>query len=426
MKNKLYILIWLFALFTFFSETALSNVRRKQPTASVSAASVERLEREAKDFGSQWNYEAVEKAARLYAQTAEHRIQSKQFKEASVCLREAARLNTILNEKETALLLLNQSLEISRRNKDRDEQAKTLSALSILAFDEGSIEKSKSYFSEALVLTKKTNEPSARAEALFSAGEYYFYQKKLPEALALFDRSLEQWQKADDAEGEAKCLLEMGYALIEQNEFGGVFEKFERSLKKWQEINNQRGQALAYTALGLAYNMTDRKQEALKFYDRAVQMFPEKIDYFDKAVLFNGIGSIYEDYGQWDISLDYRKKAFESYKKANHRFGQLATLPSLVTLCFLVEDTDAALRFSKEAEILSKELNAPYYLAKVQKNLGDHYLKTNAAQKSLNYFQQSLVFFENNDFKREIALVSSGLGQIYASQNQTPVARKYF
>jgi CHAT domain-containing protein len=426
MKNKFYILIWLFLLFTVFSETNLSKVRQKQAAYSVSAESVERLEREAKDSGSQWNYEAVEKAARLYAQTAEQWKLLEQFERASICLREAARLNSILNEKETALLLLNQSLEISRRNKNRDEQIKALSALSIMAFDEGSIKKSKSYFSEALRLAEKTNQPSARAEALFSAGEFYFYQKKLTEALGLFEQSLEQWQKAGDPEGEAKCLLEIGYALIEQNEFDQVFEKFERSLKKWRETNNRRGQALAYTALGLAYNMTDRKQEALKFYNRAVQIFPGKIDYFDKAVLFNGIGSIYEDYGQWDISLDYRKKAFEAYQKANHRFGQLATLPSLITLCFLIEDADAALQFSRAAETLSTELNAPYYLAKVQKNLGDHYLKTNAPQKSLIYFQQSLDFFKTNDFKREIALVSSGLGQIHASQNQNPVARKYF
>ena len=103
----------------------------------------------------------------------------------------------------------------------------------------------------------------------------------------------------------------------------------------------------------------------------------------------------------------------------------MATLPSLAILSNLIGENENALTFSKQAESLAVQLNAPYYLAIIRKNLGYFFLESNEYEKAFKNFQFSLDYFKKSDFKREIALINNKLGELYIKQNKPEKAEVY-
>ncbi len=397
-----------------------------EQNAAAAEQNARRTEAEARRFSLEWNHPATDRAVELYLESFDAWSGLGNFGKAVFCLRKTGQLKILLGEKYEAEKVFKKALALSNKHKIVDEKIKILSALSLLASDEGRINESENYLSEALNSKTQTTDPSAHAAALASAGEFHLYRKNPALAVEYFEQSLAEWQKTAELEGEANTLLLAGYAFIEQENFGAGIKKMQAALEKWREAGNLRGQALTFTGLGLAHLLTNEKQKALDFYKQAERMFPPDLDYFEKAVLSNGIGAIYEDYGERELSLDYRQKALELYGKSGNLYGQLATLPSLAVLSSLTGEKEKALDYAKQATQLAEDLNAPYYLAIIRKELGNFYLEAEDFPNALGNYQKALAHFEQTGFRREVALIKNKLGELFLLQNRRDKARSLF
>ncbi len=170
----------------------------------------------------------------------------------------------------------------------------------------------------------------------------------------------------------------------------------------------------------------NEKQKALATLLKAEPLFPEDVDFAEKASLFNSIGHIYEDYEEWQLSLNYREKAFNLYKKENHLYGQLATLPSLGKLSYSNGDILSAVKYFEEGEALAKQLKDDFYLAIVKNYSGDFYFLSGDYQKAQINYEESLKLFKENVHQKFISRTLNNLGQIFEKQNQPEKARKNF
>ncbi len=386
---------------------------------------IEVLESDAQRDAKKWDKSSIGNALDNYLRAAHAWIEIGVPEKSTECYRRASKLHIMLSEKGAALVVLKKALEIAKRSRSRSEEANTLSKLAVLEFENGSTKNSAIYLNKAVALIDGRVDAATKADVFLNAGEVHFYRKELKPALEFFLKSLELYQNNQDSEGEAQALLFIGYVQLEQDNFSEVIRYFQESIKKWERVGSHRGLAISYAGLGLAYNLTNKKQSALDHYKKSEMFFPNGIDYFDQAIVANGLGSIYEEYGELELSLNYRTKALAFYEKANNQVGRLATFPSLIKINFLLGNAKLALEQANQAQEIAHSLSADYYLATIRKDLGNYYSKIDK-EKAFVYFEEALRYFRKNGFQRESAFVLSKLGQINAMQNASEKAKENF
>lgn len=395
-------------------------------SSSASSDELTRRENEAQTPGLEWNRESIKKAIEIRLKTTEKWIEQNSPQKAAECLREAARLQQILGEKDKAEQTLKNALDVVRDKQHFGEESRIYSDLSVLALENGQTDESRVFFEKALSLAAQSNDIYAQAAAFFSAGEFYYFRNEAKNSRDSYKKSIDLWREAQNSQGEAKSLLSLGYLYLKQSDYDLGLETLNSALTKYREANDSRGEALTLKAIGLASNIMDEKQKALENLHRAERLFPEDLDYAEKASLYNSIGHVYEDYEEWQISLNYREKAFDLYKKEKHLYGQLATLPSLGKLSYSNGDSPSAVKYFEEGEALAKQLKNDFYLAHIKNYSGDFYFLSGDFQKAQTNYEESLKLFKPDIQQKFISRTLNNLGQIFAKQNQLEKARGNF
>lgn len=411
---------------SFFAGVADAQSRRAVKIDRTDSAP-RNLEAEARLVSREWNLPAIEKAVKLYESAAALYAKENAPQRAAACLREAARLNFIAGEEEKSAALLDRALKILRGAERWEEESRIYSDLSLLELDGGEKGKSKAYFEKALLLAARAESPAARAAALYSAGEFYYFDNNGErDSLAAYKESVELWRQADDAAGEARSLLSLGYLRLKLGEYAAASEALDSALGKSRAASDARGQALALKASGIMHNVMSRKQASLDRLFEAEKMFPEDADQTEKASLYNSIGHVYEDYGEWRLSLKYRLLAYRQFQKANHLQGQMATLPSLGKLSYLSGDDAAAAQYFRQAEELAGRLKSSFFAAIVALESGDFHFYKGEQEKALGRYLTAHGFFQTNTDRAFVARVSVRLGRIYENRKQMPAARRFY
>ncbi len=358
MKKTQSILSLLCFVLIVFSQLALAQFSNNFSTNQIEEITKEAIQSQfqARKLSLEWNRNSISEAIEIYTTTAETWKKLNNISNAVACLRETARFWLVLGDKQKSEQSLLSALRILPKNEFNDEKAKVYSQLSLLFLEKGQISKSQSFFEKAQNFAQKTNSPSAKAIALYSAGEFYYYRDDLINSRNYYQKALEQWQIAKDYQGEARTLLDLGYLFHLQGEFEQSLIYLNNALMKWKVASDLRGEAFTLKALGTLFKVTNEHQKALEFFPQAEQFFPNDMDFGEKASLYNWIGSVYEEYKDWNLSLNYRNKALHLFEKENHIYGQLATLPSLVRLSHFSGNDKIALEYLEKAENLARIL----------------------------------------------------------------------
>ena len=388
-------------------------------------AVISKIENEAVKSSKEWNGDAIRRSANLFLQAAEERKNAKQPHNATENLRKSVHLFLLLGDYQSGLIHLSKALKSDEENNYLEGKIKTLSLLSKLSLNSGKTDESKKYLTKALMLSEKTIDPTAKAMALYAAGEFHYYQSDAEKPVAFYEESLKYWQKTQNYSEQFQTLIGLSYAYAGSGDALSGLKKVIEAESLAKANGDARGEALAKVKIGNMNLILDEKQTALNIYQKAEAEFPDDFDFIEKARLLNAIGSIYEDYGQWKLSLNYRARAFELYGKEKYLYGQLATLPSLGKLSFLNNDQLAALNYFNDGSILAERLDDDFYRAVIWKEMADMYRDTASNAQATEYYLKALRLGGKLN-KRLTAIIQENLGEVYEKQNNPTAAKKYY
>ncbi|MGI8640522.1 MAG: CHAT domain-containing protein [Pyrinomonadaceae bacterium] len=268
-----------------------------------------------------------------------------------------------------------------------------------------------------------SNDAKSQAMAYFSAAEFYYTQNEFKKSKDYYQKSLDLWKKIGDIYQQANVLLYYGYVFMVLGEPTQGLIKAKEAENIFKEIKDQRGITLSQIAIGHLLSAMDKKQSALEYYSEANRNFPDNLDVIEKAALFNGIGLIYEDFGEFAISLAFREKALTLFQKEKYLYGQLSTMHSLINLNYLLQNQKKAEYYFEEAKKLSAQLKDNYFLAIVYRQVGDFYFEHFSDAAAFDYYQKSLNVSQLTGYKANNALVLDKMGTIYQRKRQFDIAR---
>ncbi|MCU0240285.1 MAG: hypothetical protein MUC29_12660 [Pyrinomonadaceae bacterium] len=384
------------------------------------------IELEAKYLSRIWTSESIKNSLSKYLLATNKWKEQKQHKNAINCLIESVYLYEILGKQDEALNLIEQGLEITKKENLFEERILLSAEKARILIEKGNYNLSSRLINESLSASSKITSFHTKSIIFFCAGEFFYSQREISKSIDYYNKAIEEAKNLPTSEILPKSQLFLGYTFLYENNFTKSEELLTDSLNNFTKISNSRGKGLALIALAGFYSIIGEKQKALKLYQDALNNFPNNIDFVDKGRLLNGIGLVHEDYEQFDISIDYRKNALNAFETASHDSGKLATLIGLGKLYRLSKSLDKAREHFELSKTLAIKLNDKFLLAVIDEELGHLFFEQTEFSKARQRYIYSLTYFQQNNNYREISLITEKLGEIDLSENLLQKSRLNF
>ena len=156
------------------------------------------IQDEAEKLSRIWQEQSIRKSQELYQKAARHWFASGNSQKSAFCLRQASKLNLMLNETDSALFLLKKSLYLEKKSGNTEGQAETLSFLAINSIKAEKIEDGEKFYKKAIQLSEQTGNSIILARADFAAGEFFYRKRNIPLMLEFQEKALNLFRQAND------------------------------------------------------------------------------------------------------------------------------------------------------------------------------------------------------------------------------------
>lgn len=373
-------------------------------------------------YTREWTRESVLEGVAFFIKSAGARRSSGHLEESADSLLRAGELSTILNQKDNAERYFNEACLMAKKGNYRRGSIRCLAELSLAELIKGNFPASKRYIDAAHQIAGDEEDDAL----LFARAEYLYYQRDSKSSIALLRRAIDIARSGGNLHLESKYMRSLGYALLVVEDGEAAIESFGRSLALAEHIGDKRQITFGQIALGFAYSNYRSNLEALRSYEAAESSFPDEVDAIEKASLYNGLGRIYEDFGDWKQSLEYRKKALELFQNNDDRLGVTNTLPSIAVLSARINPEDVEGNKERFAFAYQKAKGSSdhHQGAVVLFELGNYLSRGHDLNGALRAYENAMKYFSTVNDVRKIAAIKAGQAKIDATMGRFSDARE--
>ncbi|MGB7202986.1 MAG: CHAT domain-containing protein [Pyrinomonadaceae bacterium] len=173
-----------------------------------------------------------------------------------------------------------------------------------------------------------------------------------------------------------------------------------------------RHQTFSYQGIGKTFIAMSEYGKAFDQFKKAESLFNENLDYSAKGSMMNALSELNEKYGNIELALDYRIRAYELFKKDGHQYGQLASISDLARLHAINGNDDAAEAYLSDGENLARKINDEFHLARIYEQKGNLYFLRSENHIARAYLEKAYALFQRKKATRPVNRVKQELGMI--------------
>ncbi|MFH2094535.1 MAG: tetratricopeptide repeat protein, partial [Bacteroidota bacterium] len=198
-------------------------------------------------------------------------------------------------EYDKAMEYYGKSLEIHRKNNNKQGIAELLNNIGIIYDDTGEPLKALDYYHRSMDIYVETGDEYGLAYSYNNLGSLYFIQGDMQRALDLYQKSAGMQEKIGNKQGFALALNNIGIIYRNQGNIPRALEYYYKSLEIKKEINDKNGMAQTLNNLAVIFNTQGNSQKAMDLYNRSLDIYKETGNKNGLALAYNNIGLIYRN-----------------------------------------------------------------------------------------------------------------------------------
>ncbi|MFW9877025.1 MAG: tetratricopeptide repeat protein [Candidatus Thorarchaeota archaeon] len=182
---------------------------------------------------------------------------------------------TVTGEWDNAMKLYQESLNLSRKNKDKNGLARANNGIGVIHYRKGELKKAQEYFNKGLEFAKANNDHKNSAKIYSNMALVHWCNGELDSAIKLNKKNLQISTKLTDKYGIARAHNNLGIIYWEQQKLNEAIKEYNKSLKLSEELGDIRTIAILYDNLGEAYRLKGNENKAQEFYKKSLQLSKE-------------------------------------------------------------------------------------------------------------------------------------------------------
>lgn len=234
-------------------------------------------------------------------------------------------IKNLIGEKDEALKIYLEVLEIFQKSGDATMQGRTLNNLGNLYSDLGEGTKAVDCHLRALEFRKKTRDRDGEASSLNSLGSAYadIGERKL--ALDAYTNAIVIRREIGDDRTHAIVLNNLGLLYNDLGDPNRSAEYFRQSLVLRRKSGDRYGESTTLNNLGLAI-IDSEPSVAIKHFGEALSIRSQLGFEASKATILNNIGNAYLRLNDLPKALGYFNSALSEHEKSGDKSGMATAL----------------------------------------------------------------------------------------------------
>ncbi|MFC1555818.1 tetratricopeptide repeat protein, partial [candidate division KSB1 bacterium] len=289
------------------------------------------------------------------------------------------------NEFTSALVSLQQSVNLFRDLNNTEMQANSLHYMGIVYFDTGNFQKALEMHLSSLALIKDSGTPKFHADIYNSLALVYSVFGDFSKAIDYHLRSLEINEKENNKSGISMSLNNLAGIYRDLKEFDKALDYYERSLEIEKEAGNDFGMAHAINNSGLIYRDLGQYSEALSRHQEALNIYTAEGSQVGICIALHNIGFDYRRLRDFDKAADYFQRSMDMADDLGARPMSAFARKSYAKLYIELNEVDRAIPMLLSSLEISQELGETQEIEECTALLTDVFTEKKDYRRALEY-----------------------------------------
>ncbi|MFC2114000.1 tetratricopeptide repeat protein [Bacteroidota bacterium] len=311
------------------------------------------------------------------------------------------------NQTDSALSILIQAVEISKRIGKLKLTARSYAAMGKIYFRKGNNLESSNYYTKALDLYKKVGDEKELAEAYYNLGNTYYNLGNYNNASENYIASLKISEKIKDSTGIAKSYSSIAFFYNKTKDFTNALKYHEKALDIFTATNNAEGIAFATNNIGNIYLLLDDLDKAEEYYQRSLKMKQES-NMSQRSILItlHNLGEVYMGVSKPVKALEYYNKSLQIGQEIGDIFSSAYIHYNISLVYDKLKNHDRLLYHLEKALTLAKQSNATELILKINDKYSEYYEETGNYKLAYEFLKQNYIAKDTilpEEFKTKVA-----------------------
>jgi signal transduction histidine kinase len=315
------------------------------------------------------------KALEYARQHLAHSIKFQDSEDQAISYRILGISHMSTNEFDSALYFLEKAYSLADSLGIQNELISIIGNLGIINSKRNNYLKSVEYYLRFIELAKELNDNELLASGYNNIGLVYYRIGDISTALEFYNKCIDTKINNNIDEGLMINYNNLGLCYIRLKKYEKAFNAFNYSIE-FNKTNNINHISNSYYGIGNSYYGLNNKFKAIEYYELAISLSENTFNYRTLLNCYFQIASIYNELGNYEISLEYAEKCLELYVQK-----KLSPTPEpyilISTIYENIGNIRKALEFKNIYIHLSDSLLSNKDLAEVKNLLRNHQLAEN-------------------------------------------------
>src|SRR5262249_37818870 len=205
---------------------------------------------------------------------------------------------------------------------DARGRAQTLRILALVLYARGEREKARREGREALWVWSSAEDLYGIARARAALGIFAIIRGEFETAQCNYKIAKPILEAVGNKDEEASVLNGLGYASRETGDWQKSLEYYQSARGAFAAVQDLLGEHEAITGMGKALLSMKRYQQLLSLSEPELQLARRSGDPALIASSFGDLAAVYEAQGKYAASETAYRRALETYRGANHLYGE--------------------------------------------------------------------------------------------------------
>ncbi|KOX12899.1 SARP family transcriptional regulator [Saccharothrix sp. NRRL B-16348] len=261
------------------------------------------------------------------------------------------------------------ALDAARRAHDRAGEARLLSGLGWLRYEQDRFEEAASYYGQALDAYRQGGDAKGEASTRLALSTVLREHGELARARELLDLALPVLRELDEEHLVAQASHGLGRVLTEQGDLDLALEVCEQTVRAYRAAGDRRGEAIALRSVSMVHRAAGRWDVAAEHAARAVELLRPLGDRLMSAYATQALAKVRLRQGRGDAVRSDLLECLGTCNEMQDGFGQALVLRTLGELELACLRPEVARRYLERSLHWWEALSLPVWRARTLRDL---------------------------------------------------------
>ncbi len=297
---------------------------------------------------------------------------------------------------------------------EREDHAKALYRLGIIAEKKSNYPQALELFTFALNLSEQSGNKEGVANALGGLGNVYMDLSEHAKALDYHTQALQIYEELNNKAAMSNAISNIANQHVYFSDYPKAIECYERALNIAEELHDKALVGRRLAGLANVHRILSDYSKALQYYDQALLIVEELGHKDHEALVLGNISQIHMNLYDFPKALVYCTKALELFEDMGNKAGVAGGMGNLGTVYQHLHDFPKALECYAKALGIAEEIGSKAAAASWLFSIGLTYEDIGEYERAIENVGRSYQIFEELGYASNKAQITASMGRLHA------------